>query len=247
MGHLHYMNEYDFSALKPWSRNWEPRSKIVAAVLFVFAVISLNNPWTVLAALLFVLAAALFMGVALSFLLKRLALLVPFLALMCLPIVFGGGLPPAAERSIFAALISLKALTSMTAMIILTATQPVDELLEGLAQLRVPPAVITVLFLAYRYGCLLMGELKTTQKALGSRLFKPGLSAGALRVYGELSGGLFLKALARSDDVYRAMLSRCFDGKMPAARANDLSGADIAKCLSAVSVALLLVVVERVM
>ena len=245
MGHVHLFKEAHHT-MKPWSRSWEPRCKIVACVLFVFAVIALDTWWLAAFALFFVLGAAALMGITLPFMLKRISLLLPFLVFMSIPLILGGGMPPTPDRYTFAALIAMKAMAGMTAMIVLSTSQPVEELLEGMAHLKIPPPIITVIFLAFRYGHLLIRELNTTRKALASRLFYGGLSLNALRVYGELCGSMFIKSLLRSETVYRAMLSRCFDGRLPAREPQKIISADLIKSVTPVTFALILIVIEQV-
>ncbi len=245
MGHVHLLKEAHHT-MKPWICSWETRCKIVACVLFVFGIIALNTWWLAAFALFFVLGAAALMGTALTFLLKRMALLLPFLIFMSVPLILGGGLPPTPDRYTFAALIAMKALAAMAAMIVLSTSQPVEELLEGMAHLKIPPPIITVIFLAFRYGHLFIRELNTTRKALASRLFYGGLSVSALRVYGELCGSMFIKSLLRSETVYKAMLSRCFEGNLPATKPQKIIAADLYKSMALVSFALILIVMEQV-
>ncbi len=245
MGHVHLFKEPQ-DTMKPWSRSWEPRCKIVACVLFVFCIILLDTWWLAGFALVFALGTASLMGIALSFLLKRLALLIPFLLFMSIPLIFGGGLPLTPDRYMFAALITLKAMTAMVTMIVLSTSQPVEELLESMAHLKIPHPIITVIFLAFRYGQLFIRELNTTSKALASRLFYGGLNLSALRVYGELLGSMFIKSLLRSETVYRAMQSRCFEGRLAVTEPQKIFFADIIKSMSPVSFALALIVIEQV-
>lgn len=245
MGRYHF-RENHVTGVRPWGRNWNSRAKTIAAVLLVFGVISLNTPVMVLAALLFSLISARLMGLTFPYLLQKMLLLLPFLALMSVPIILGGGLPPAPDRYSFAALIALKALTSMTVMIVMLVTQPLEEFLEGLYHLKVPYVIITVLFLAYRYTFLFIQEIKGIQRALASRLFSGGLNPKALKVYGELSGGLFIKSVDRSENVYRAMSSRCFQGKMPVSSPSPITSMDILKTVVTITSVIFLILIEQV-
>lgn len=245
MGRYH-LKENQTIQVRSWGRTWDSRAKAIAAVLLVFGVVSLNTPVLVLTALAFTLISAGLMGFTFPFLLKKLLLLVPFLTLMSLPIILGGGFPPSPDRYSFAALISLKALTSMTAMIVMLLTQPLEEFLEALYHLKVPYVIITVLFLAYRYTFLFMQEVKSIQRALASRLFSGGLKLDALKVYGELSGGVFIKSVDRSEHVYRAMSSRCFQGKMPVSIPSPITSMDILKTVVTVFSVIFLIVIEQV-
>jgi len=206
---------------------WEPRTKLVAGIIFVFGVISINNLWLLGAALVFSVSFAMLAGLGPGQLLKRLSVLLPFLALMSIPLVFGAGLPPAPERVVLASLILLKALTAMSFTLFVFTNQPIEEMLEAMEHLRMPSAITTVIYLAYRYGFLFIQEMQTTLKALQARLLKAQLSRRSLPVYGQLAGGLFIKSLNRSETVYRAMASRGFNGKFPIGRPRPVKPQDL--------------------
>lgn len=228
-----------------WGRTWEPRTKTIAAVLVVFGVVMLKTPLLVLSAFLFIFLTALTMGLPLGFLISRLALVVPFLALMVIPLIFGAGIPPAPDRYDFASLIALKTLTAMLVMIIMLTTQPIQEYLDGLANLKIPPVLISILYLACRYAFLFVGEVKSTQRAMVSRLFNPGINKRALMAYGEMAGGVLVKSIDRSDNVYRAMSARCFNGKMPAGVPKNITSMDLIKTLAAVVGISIVMIIER--
>lgn len=235
----------NFSAKEFGSKNWEPRSKTIAAVVVIAGVIGLNSPLLVGVSFMLVLVTALAMGLSWRYVLARLLLLVPFLLFMSVPLVLGGGWPPAPAYYNFAILLVLKVLTSALVLTIMLTTQPLQEYLDGLANMKVPALIITVLFLTYRYVFLLGEELKNLQNALRSRLFQPGCHKKALRVYGELAGGLLIKAVDRSENVYQAMASRCFSGRLPVSKSRPVTKRDILKSLLAVAAIMLLIVIER--
>ncbi len=222
--HTHQLEEH--SSLRPAARPWEPRTKLVAGIIFVFGVISINDLRLLGGALVFAVLFALWTGLAGGQLIKRLLVLVPFLALMSLPLLFSAGIPPAPDRVILASLIVLKALTAMTFTLFVFTNQPIEEMLEAMEHLRVPAAITTTIYLAYRYGFLFIHEMQTTVRALKSRLFDARLSRYSLVTYGELSGGLFIKSINRSETVYRAMVARSFQGSIPIGPPRQISAAD---------------------
>ena len=229
MGHSHHhyreTNKYQDARGKPW----EPRTKLVAGIFFVFGVIGLSNLWLLGTALVFAVCFALCSGLTPGQLLKKLSVLLPFLALMSVPLILGGGYPPSADRVEFAALISLKALTAMTFTLFVFINQPVEEMLEAMEHLKIPSAITTVIYLAYRYGFLFIQDLQTTMWALKSRLFTARLNRDYLRIYGELAGGLLIKSIYHSDKVHRAMTSRCFQGSIPVESPPQVETSDVLK------------------
>lgn len=232
--------------MEKWQTSiWEPRTKTIAAILVVFGVIMLETPLLVLAAFILTFLSALVMGLSLRFLISKLAIIAPFLILMAIPLIFGAGIPAAPDRYEFASLIILKALTSMLVMTIMLATQPLQEYLDGLAHLKVPSALISILFLACRYGFLFMEEVKNIQKAMTSRLFTPGVNKRAIVAYGEMAGGVFVKSIDSADNVYRAMAARGFTGKMPVGTPKKITSLDFVKAVVAVAVIFIIVIFER--
>jgi len=227
-------------------RPLEPRSKLVAGIIFVFGVISLGTPWLLVAAFIFAAGFALRGGFTVGQLFKKLALIFPFLALMGIPLLFGAGLPPGPERVELAALILLKALTAMTFTLYVFFNQPVEEMLEAMEHLKVPSAITTVIYLAYRYGFLFIQEMQTTLKALQARLFRAQLSRQSLPVYGEVAGGLFIKSLNRSETVYRAMAARGFNGKIPVGRPRPANQVDLVMAAGPVIFVAALLILELV-
>ena len=194
---------------------WEPRTKLIAGLIFILGVVSLQSPLLLTAAFIFALCFALIGGLALSQLLRRLALLLPLLALMSLPLLFSTGLPLPPDRVEMVLRLSLKVLTAMTFTLFVFNNQPIENLLEALEHLRMPAVVTTIIYLAYRYGFLFIHEVQTMMRALIARLFEGRISRTSLAVYGEIAGGLFIKSLNRSETVYRAMASRGFQGSLP--------------------------------
>lgn len=231
--------------IAPWALSWEARTKLIAVILFIFGVISLNTVSVGIVALIFAIIGALSMGLSFIFLLKRYLLIAPFLLLMTLPLVFGGGLPIESDRVAFASLIVLKATTCMTMMTILLHTQSVDDFLDSLAHLKVPPIIITILLLSFRYVFLFFDDIQKMQLAARSRFFSGKITMRNLKIYGQLMGGLIVKSLDRAENVYKAMLARCFNGSLRSRTAKKVYYRDVFKTVATFSFIIVLIVIER--
>lgn len=244
MGHSHH-HQYFRDNLN-FNQPWEPRTKLISGILFVFGVISLGNLWILFTALVFAMGFAVLNGLTPMQLFKKLSVLIPFLALMSIPLIFGTGIPPAFDRIELAAQIIMKAFAAMTFTLFVFINQPVEEMLEAMEHLKGPAAVTTVIYLTYRYGFLFIQEIQTTMRALRSRLFNARLSKHSLAIYGELSGGLLLKALNRSEIVYRAMVSRGFCGSIPIGSPRQIEAVDVLKAGVPVIFLSILIFIEKV-
>ena len=234
----------DFSHGHSWAHHWEPRTKTVAAILFVISVVSLHSLPLLLTVYILVLLASLSAGLPLRTLVCRMMWAVPFLFLMAAPIALGGGFPLDPQRVTFAGLILFKALTSIAVMSVLLGTQSVQSYFNGLAHMRLPAVMVSVLFLADRYVFLFREQVANTQRALAARIFQPRLTKRSLAVYGEMAGGLLLKAVDRSESVYRAMAARGFAGKLHTGRPQPITKQDIVKCSLVLTLALLFIIVD---
>lgn len=107
----------------------------------------------------------------------------------------------------------LTALASISCLYVLSLNTPMTEILEVLKKLHVPGILIELMLLTYRFIFILLEEgeaVLTAQKArLGNRDIKT-----SVRSFGQMASVLFIRALKRSDALYNAMESRCYDGRL---------------------------------
>lgn len=108
----------------------------------------------------------------------------------------------------------IRAYLSAFAALLLIATTPMPELIDGLEWLRVPRFLLQVMQFLYRY-LIVLGEEATAMRQAGS---SRGGSLGKLgfRQAAAAAGVLFARSYARAEAIHRAMLSRGFEGRLPA-------------------------------
>ncbi len=201
----------------------DPRLRILTAVLFSFVVaLAERFPalWTGLALGLFLTVLA---RLNPREVFRRLAVVWGFLLLLWLVLPFtieGGPVlyrlgPLAATREglLLAARITLKSNAILLGLMALIATMPLTTLGHALDRLRVPPKMVHLLLLTYRYIFVLEQEYQRLSRAARLRNFRPGTNLHTYRTYAYLVGMLFVRASARADRVYRAMRCRGFQGK----------------------------------
>lgn len=235
----------DLDGITGWARSWEARSKLIAVVLFIFGVISLKTTSFAILAYFIAIIGFFSMRISLIILLKRYLIILPFLLLMTVPLILGGGFPIDVDSISFAALIFLKATTCMTVTTILLHTQTVDDFMDSLAHLKVPPTVITILLLSYRYVFLFFDDIQKMQLAARSRFFSGNLSFRNLKIYGQLTGVLLIKSLDRADDVYNAMTARCFTGTLRFRENRKINRWDVLKTSIPFLLILTLIAIEK--
>lgn len=177
--------------------------KLLAALaLVVTAVATPLRHWPVHAALFAVLVAlAAVARLPAGPLLRRLLLLEPFvLGLAILTMLQPDGLSLGLS-------LAVRSTLALVTMLLLAATTPFPELLAVLRRLRVPALLVTTLALMYRYLFVLGDEMQRMQRARQSRTF------GRRRwfqwqVLATVLGQLFVRATARAERIYAAMVAR---------------------------------------
>lgn len=199
-------------------------TKIVATVLFVFAVVA--TPRTAVWAFALhacVIAAVLrASGLKVSHVARRLALEAPFVAFaVFLPFVGRGervhflGLSLSVAGLWAAWNILVKGSLGVLAAVVLASTTTVRDLLVGLERLRMPSVLVQITSFMVRYGEVVTEEMRRMKVARQSRGHDPRWIWQA-RAVAASAGALFIRSYERGERVYLAMQSRGYTGSMPA-------------------------------
>lgn len=114
--------------------------------------------------------------------------------------------------------IILRGLLSVQALIILIKSCGFEGVCHGLRRLGIPAFLVTQLLMVYRYMTVLLTEALDMRRACQSRSY--GRKHYPLKMWGRMTGQLFIRTVARSEAINRAMLARGFTGSMPAYRHN---------------------------
>jgi len=226
---------------------WDVRLKLIALAIFVFGVIALQSIYSLLLALALVFSTAVIINMRMSFLFNRLKGAAPFLVFIYAGLLLGRGGEHFYDSLQLGGVVSLKALTSIMATLLLLGTQSVEQILKGLSDLRLPPVLITVLFLSYRYLFMFRDIIEDTQRAVASRGFHNVFSMRTLKVYGEICGALFVKALDRSEIVLQSMEARGFEGtkRLRATSESEIKGKDFLNAAAVLMMVILLLWLDR--
>lgn len=209
--------------LAGWARRVPPEAKVLALVVWLFAVVATPQrlvwPYAAHALVLAVVVVAvgvparrLVTGWAMEAPFVVFALLMPFVATG--PRVAVAGLQ-LSEAGLWAAWALLaKGTLGVTAATMLAATTRPHEFVDGLARLRVPATLVDIMRFMVRYADLVVAQWRRMGVARASRGFSPVSPRG----WGTLAralGVLFVSAFERGERVHVAMLSRGFGGTMP--------------------------------
>jgi cobalt/nickel transport system permease protein len=106
-----------------------------------------------------------------------------------------------------------KSLASVSCLYFLTLTTPIFEVLSVLRKLKVPKLFVELMGLIYRFIFVLLDTVNMIYISQNSRL---GYSTFriSLNSLGGLISSLFLSSYKRSQDIYTAMESRCYDDEI---------------------------------
>ncbi len=119
-----------------------------------------------------------------------------------------------------------KAWLSVLALITLTATTSMTDLLKGLQKMKFPAIMVMLLGFMYRYLFVISDEAEHLTLARNSRSFGGGIKLH-VRTLGYMAGALFLRSYERGERIYGAMLSRGFDGTSRSLNELSLERSDI--------------------
>ncbi len=201
-------------------------TKLVSLVAFVLVVVSTPRQAYLAFALYAVLLLAVtgIAAVPLPVIARRLTVEIPFVLFAALiPFVAGG---PQTEVLGFSLSISglhamaailAKATLGVFASVLLAATTPVRDLLDGLQRLRLPSIMVQIMSFMIRYLDVIGGERDRMKIARESRGFV-GRDVRQLNVVAAGAAALFIRSYERGERVHLAMLSRGYAGSLPRTR-----------------------------
>ncbi|MFC1968300.1 cobalt ECF transporter T component CbiQ [Chloroflexota bacterium] len=216
-----------YSDLDSFIHKLDPRTKLLATLAFILAVVATPpTRWQAFACYLVLLAALILISrLQILYVLRRALVIIPFVLMIAIFIPFfkegeraGGYNVWLWEVSVtYSGLLVLwnvviKAWLSVLSMILLTATTPLPNLLKGMAQLKLPQVLVMILSFMYRYIFILADEAMRMRRAWESRNFSTSRKRH-IRTVGSMIGTLFLRSYERGERVYAAMLARGFEGQ----------------------------------
>ncbi len=107
----------------------------------------------------------------------------------------------------------MTAMASVSCLYFLSLNTTMTDILDVLDQLHCPEIMIELMMLIYRFIFVLMEAASAIMVSQKSRLGNRNLKT-SIQSFGQMGAGLFIRALRRSNALYDAMESRCYDGKI---------------------------------
>jgi len=218
----------EYSHLNSVIHRLDPRTKLIASLAFILAVmLTPTNNWLVFAFYFAIIAFMLaFSQLPPIYVLKRSLVILPFVLLIAIFIPFFREGEVAGSYNVWLWQISItyngllvltnvivKSWLSILALILLSSTTRLNDLLKALRQLGMPQVMILILSFMYRYIFVLVDEVMRLRQARDSRNFG-GSWLHRLKTIGHMVGTLFIRSYERGERIYAAMLARAFDGQV---------------------------------
>ena len=212
----------EFSSGKSLFHGFDPRFKIIVAIVFSTIVAVADRMEVLLLALIFSLCCVTLARLPMRKLLRRLLLVNGFILLLWILLPFTypgktlfslGPLGASREGTQYALTITIKSNAIILACIALLGTTPTFTLVHALRHLSIPDKLIHLLFFAYRYIHVIYLEYIRLLNAMKVRCFRPRSDLHTYKTYAQLAGMMLIKSFDRSERVYDAMLCRGFKGK----------------------------------
>ena len=211
-----------FTAGNSVIHNVDPRLKIVFAVMLSCAVAVANSLPTLFSGLAVALLLVLLARLDGQAVLKRLTVVFGFMALIwvVLPVTYPGaplfeiGPLQASRPGVALCLkITLKSVAILSILIALVATTTLSAIGNALYRLGVPGKLVYLMVMTYRYIFVIENEYQRLIRAARIRGFQPGTNIHSYKTFAYLTGMIFIRASARAERVYQAMLCRGFKGQ----------------------------------
>lgn len=115
------------------------------------------------------------------------------------------------ESIIECAKVLFRSLAAVSCLYFLSLSTPIVELLSVLKKLKVPKLFIELMSLIYRFIFIILETVNMIYISQDSRLGYSNLKT-SYNSLGKLIGSLFISSYKRSQDMYTALESRCYEG-----------------------------------
>ncbi len=203
-------------------KRWDVRFKIASLGVFILAVALLDTlpmAFAALGAAIVALRAAKlpreFVRNGVQFVM---VFLVPFL--LILPFSYPGesphrflGMEFAYEGLRLGLLIVVKALAIVLTSYAIFGTSRFDVSMIALQRLKCPTVFVQMLLFTYRYIFVFLAELRRMEVAMKARGFVAKGNMRTLKVFGDFIGTLLVRSFERTERIYKAMLSKGYQGE----------------------------------
>lgn len=233
----------DLSGRRGLMQTINPLAKLVAITSMIVISLFISSLSYLVLICMVPLILALASRIPMEHFLSRTALIPAFSAVISLPVLFLTSGQPVFATNIGALnlTITMKGLTRflvftvrvwfcVSSLTLLILSTGFDKMLKLLSSLKVPPVIVQLFSLTYRYFFVSVHEAQSVLIAKEARTYvnKKTINLQALKDLGSILAALFIRTYERSERVYLAMKARGFEIEnsnkltMPALRIRDV-------------------------
>jgi len=206
----------DLSAFDSLIHRWEPRTKLIGLIIFIFTIAFLSELRLLIIAL--IIAELLFIAsrIPISFLLKSIRIPMFFIAIIGISLIFfssGAALFSIGPLSIkkegleAAAIIGIRFFSIITVVIVLFGTTQFVSIMKVLRSFGLSNILIDMAMFTYRYLFELLEQLEQMQLSMKLRGFNKNRFKN-ITIIASLMGTLLIRSYEKSERVYNAMVMR---------------------------------------
>lgn len=219
----------DFCAQNSKLNYIKAQYKVLLAVVFIVATISLSNLIFMTAVIVFTAVITIFIGKTkgeIYFKLLRIPLTFILLSTVVLLFEYSKDLEGIFKIGSFvvtdytlnrAILLTVRALAGVSVLYTLCLSTPIYEIFGVLRKIKVPSIIIELMYLIYRYIFILSQSMEGMKIAANLRMgFDSGSSS--IKTAGGIMINLFILSLKKASKSFDAMEARCYDGDIPFGR-----------------------------
>lgn len=221
-------------------QRWDPRLKIASLMLLILSIALVHSITLVGIGLVVAVGLLLLSRIPLSFVFEGLKWIVLFLLpfFIILPLTYPGevtshflGMPFAVEGLRLALLIVVKALAIVLIAYVIFGSARFDINLIALQHLRCPSVLVQIMLFTYRFIFLFLSEMRRMDTAMKARGFVKKANMYTLKVMGGFVGTLLIRSFERTERIYKAMLSKGYQGEFHSLVEFNAGGKDFVKAL----------------
>ncbi|MCU0637160.1 MAG: cobalt ECF transporter T component CbiQ [Methanothrix sp.] len=246
------MSSFDlerYSDLNSPLHRWETRVKLISLFVLIISIVIAVEVSQALAGLIVSMLLVLISGLpfhhVLGFMKWPFFFLLPLLVI--LPITTEGEalfsyhfLTLSSQGLHLGLLFMIRGIAAALLALIMAGTAPFNVNINALKSLGMPGPLTQIFLFAYRYIFLLNEDLQTMRRSLASKGFEMRSSARSARIMAMAVAMLLIRSYERSEDVFNAMISRGYQGRLPSGQKIMIKGSDLLKGFSVVAAALLI-------
>jgi cobalt/nickel transport system permease protein len=143
------------------------------------------------------------------------------------------------------ALIMIKLVSILMLFFVTFSTSPFNKTAYAFRLLRFPSKLVNLFLFSYRYIFVYLEDLRRMRSALVLRGFRNRSSLAAFRSNANLIGSLLVNSFEQTDQIYKAMRIRGFEGDLVSLDEFHFGPRDMVKSLFVLSLSICIIVKEQ--